>query len=281
MKVHILVTADILEDVPLTTLFKSTIRTGFPTADIHVWDNASEQRASVMAATDGCEAYYHEIAHRQHLADWISGTINSVPPDEPLAIVDPDTLWWKSVEDFVFPESTLWAGFYQPYAWNEWSSCLSAPRLHTSFLWIPRPARLREAVAGANLWGGRPCEEYRKTQLFMGSIQWMNGHAIFFDVCSSLYNAIGGTPFEKEHLNCYDHINSASFRQYVQFEKQKGFNLVHDLARTNQRALRGFYKETIVYWRQMHKRANDFAKMPRMHSMFPLPAYDPHADRVY
>jgi hypothetical protein len=278
MQVHILVTADILEDVPLTTLFKSTIRTGFPTADIHVWDNASEQQASVIASTDG-QAFYHRLDKRQHLACWIKWVINSVPPDEPLAIVDPDTIWWKSVEWFDL--SSLWAGFYQPYAWIEWTNTLGAPRLHTHFLYIPSPARLREAIAEVNFWSGKPCEGYRKMHLFMSNIQWMNGHAIFFDVCAQLYNAIGGTPFEEGHLQCYDHINSASFKRYVKFEKQEGFNLVHELARTNPAALRGFYKEMVVYWRQMHHRALNFAKMPRMHNMFPLPGYDPHATGAY
>jgi hypothetical protein len=235
-----------------------------------------------MASTDDNGAVYHRLNVRLHLARWIKFVLaEGYCVGEPLAIVDPDTIWWKSVEDFEFGEGTLWAGFYQPYAWYEWTHTLAAPRLHTHFLWVPDVERLLSKAEQYAPYNKAEPVGYRDCHLFEPQMVWMNGHSIFFDVCAQFYNAAGGTPFEEPHLQCYDHINSASFRQYVKFERQEGFELVHELARTNPTALCGLYKEMVVYWRQMHQRAIQFAKMPRMHNMFPLPAYDPHATGAY
>jgi len=88
----------------------------------------------------------------------------------------------------------------------------------------------------------------------MPCIQFVNGVPVFWDSCANLYNAIGGTSFTEKELDCYDHVNSATFYDEMlnEVEDKEAFKNQHLTAAYNPEQLRGFWKSTVTYY-QKHK----------------------------
>ena len=78
----------------------------------------------------------------------------------------------------------------------------------------------------------------------MGSVQFINGEPIFWDVCAGLYNMLGGEHFGAEHLACYEHLNSASWveEQVKRLGGKTGedFRMFHKLAPSDPELVRAF-----------------------------------------
>jgi hypothetical protein len=95
---------------------------------------------------------------------------------------------------------------------------------------------------------------YRDAQLWFPQIIYYEGMPLFHDTAAAAYHAIGGYCFEEDIMNKYDHLNSASFKDYMKFEKQEGFNYLHEIAAKNPRLLKGMWKEILAYWAEMYTR---------------------------
>jgi hypothetical protein len=261
MKVFTLVTADDPAMLSSTLLFLDTIRVGFPTAEIQVFDNFSKtwwykegtiwrqklDKAGLILRGQSDFRYHH--------ADWIRGVVERT--DGPYAIVDPDTIWWENCENFSANIPISVAGYMVPEMWNEWAGCPSHRRLHTSFLWVPDGVYLRECLHKAYPQHG----PYRPFNPFSPCVEFVGGDCWFRDTFCNATHALHYSceVFSDNVKERYDHLNSASF--YSEMEKlvdrPDGFREVHRLARENPTALRGLWREVDAYYERMARKLDD------------------------
>lgn len=255
MTVCCLITATRSDTYAQCTLALDTLRVGFPTAEIDVHVNAisAEKDKELFLRISGIGAKL--VATRStewHHADWIRAMMQRQDA-RPLVLVDPDCIFWENCEGFKFPG--LIAGMFVPDHWNHWSGCAYRSRLHTSFLWINDPEALCERLKAAFPQGGGeylPFDPFRPTTVFDF------GRPTFYDTIAILCHALPKQEvnvFGPEHLNCYDHLNCASFYHQMMekwdTEKQKAeFARIYSLAQTNPKELRGLWKSTMAYYDQ-------------------------------
>jgi hypothetical protein len=194
------------------TYFLNTVRVGFPKADIIAEVNLGETIPS----------YFSKLAKRGsdvgvkvcptpkllHHADWIRRVIEDTEGG-PLVIIDPDTHFWKSCEDWEFP-GYLMAGYYVPEMWNDFSKCKSYARLHSSFLFFPDVTALKERIQKLYPYSFGKLGNYHPCDPFMPSVKFVDQKPVFWDTCSVLYHMVGGYRFTEKELDCYEHLNSAS-----------------------------------------------------------------------
>jgi hypothetical protein len=180
--------------------------------------------------------FWHQEYPVVHHADWIRLQLTESYP-VPLVICDPDTVFWKSCEDWEFNERTLLAGYYVPRMWNDFACCVSVPRIHTSLMVFPDANDLRCALQGAYTEAWKKHGEYCPCDPFMGRVMFDEGKPLFWDCCANLYNMLQKVPksvshFGEEHKACYDHLNSASFydvmRDRLETKNREGFIMAHD-----------------------------------------------------
>lgn len=223
------------------TLVFKTLRTGFPTADIEVWDNAScpEARREIARQATKADARFVMTEGRTTHADWIAQMVRDAPAGEPLVLVDPDVAFWESVEDLTFPDDTLMAGRLIPRM-QVWGAIVE-PRLHTSLMFFPDPERVRAFLAGLHpaLFDFRP---------FHGAV-YREGEALrHIDTCGPLYSVAKDRcyAFTEKELNRYDHIWMGTspdyMREFFDAETCAYVENLHAKTRENLENLRGDWK---------------------------------------
>jgi hypothetical protein len=208
--VFILATCRSEELLPYTLLVFKTLRTGFPTAVVHVDGNALPDYAA-KAVEEECKrvgaSFFNGDLTIHH--SWLQHIVSK--ETAPLAIVDTDMIFFESVEDWQF--DTALGGARIPEWYDEFPGAITRSRLHTSLLFID-PVKVREQVA-----------EYEskyadtvftpKVNLFNPLCLPLNGRRYFHDTCSLLYHAIGGTEFTDAQLDSYFHFNFGTISDLV------------------------------------------------------------------
>lgn len=173
----------------------------------------------------------------------------------PMTILDGDMLFRETVEHWTFP--TLLAGYYIPLIYNDFSRCVSVPRLHTSFLWIRDSEELlstvKEKYAPAL---GKGCE-YSPLDPYAPRTMFFNYRPYFWDTCAVLYQMLGGTHFNKEQEDAYTHFHSASFYDIMleRLENKKGFEYLHAEAYKNDALMREYNGCINDYYQSKHQQA--------------------------
>lgn len=213
MKVHILATVRQPDLLPAATLVFKTLRVGFPTADVTVWVNGPKHYTEIFIAGEkaGLKAFT-ELTTMHH--KWVTYLIEH--ENEPFWICDTDIVFWDSMEKFDFDGSAL-AGRYSPQFRCQFANAITRPRLHTCLLRID-PVKVREEVeAYGNHFPDAYCTPRPSLEdlVYPRYIPTIGEMSRFSDTCSLLYNSIGGRWFMKEHLNCYDHLGSATLSDLV------------------------------------------------------------------
>jgi hypothetical protein len=255
-EVAILITCD-EKSFPVATMAFDTIRTGFPTALIKVYANDLPiemleqvfQRFSKIAGPTVWLTLQQRLSH----SEWIRAEVIGSSA-ETLFIVDGDTVFWESCEHFRF-DSPL-AGLKVPNMWNEFAQCPSMERVHTSHMTI-RPEELRQAIAKVDkTYGKYPV--YAEADYFSPRIVFQYGLPTFYDSLAQLSQAVKWYRYGETELNCYDHVNSASFYDvmYERLEQREKFAELHELARTNPAALRGLWRKVNKYYEACAARLN-------------------------
>lgn len=257
MHVHILVTIPRPELFKQCTLVFNTLRTGFPTADITVYDNANKEWPDILRLSKDVGANIANYPHRKHLADWIYEVVEAAEDNEPTIILDADIIFWSNCEGFSFEQ--VIAGMYIPKIWNEWAQCESWKRIHTSFLWISSPIKLKEAIAKAYPLALKEKGDYCPVSPFHPRVMFVHGTPYFWDCCSVLFNMIACGRFEEKHLDYYDHINSASFYDEMleRVEDKEAFKIMHKQAVENPNSMKGFYKAVRNYYIRMQLKLDE------------------------
>lgn len=236
------------------TLALKTVRVGFPTADIMVTINAQTSREDSLRVVKMCEdiaAGWHILDKEVHHAAWIAQQVQEYPGT--LIILDGDTHFWKSCEDWKFAD--LIAGYYVPEMWNDFAKCRSWERLHTSFLWFADTELVLDRIKALYPPAFQKCGEYCPLDPFMPSVKFIKGEPVFWDSTAVLYNMLGGSRFGPEHLDCYEHLNSASFFDVMheRLEAKELFTWLHTEAVKDPLLLKPFLWNNVnTYYRQKH-----------------------------
>lgn len=207
--VYILTWCDRVENLYGTTLVFKTLRVGFPTAEIHVVDNASlpAVRPVLRQYAQECNAEFTQleqgIAHHQ----FIEQTLNEQLEGSTI-FVDPDICFWKNVEGWSFEQ--LMAGRLIPKYACQFSGCITYPRLHTSFLYIPDVRALRQQLKNLR-------SQYIQFEPFRPAMFKAEGVWQRFDTGSTLYAALSEQmyAFTERELQAYDHLFCGTHLQMV------------------------------------------------------------------
>jgi hypothetical protein len=224
-----------------TLLVFKTLRTGFPTADIEVFDNGShpEVRDQIMAEAQRVGASFTGIKPQRWVDHYKWLLLERKPEGRPLVILDPDVIFWASVEDWSSP-GALMAG-------RRMSRINAGPivqhaRLHPSLLWIQDVEQLRLAMGTQGESLISPC---------LGSFE---GELHFWDTFSRLYEEMVHwcMSFTPEHLGCFDHLFFGSHLPVVAAQCSGDMDVIgraHVMASTgNYEALKGIWREQDAYF---------------------------------
>lgn len=181
-----------------TLLIFKTLRTGFPTARIEVFDNGShpDVRARIEHAAADVGATFTAMTLR-HFSDHLRWVLLEREHDgNPLVLLDPDIAFWRRVQDWDFGH-TLMAGRLIPQLGK--AARIGMPRLHPSLLWVPDVERLRSEASRSVPSG---------TDLVAQKVENSEGQVQVFDTMAALYQALKDqcTPFDEAQLDCYDHL---------------------------------------------------------------------------
>jgi hypothetical protein len=231
-----------------STLVFRTLRIGFPTAHVTIVDNnsISEVRHVLryLALRERCDYVQLDgdaaCAHHNFLESVVAraggGTV---------VFLDPDVVLWQNCEGWRF--DGLAAGRLIPCFADEFSGCVTLPRLHTSFLWIPDRERLRREVERLSC--DRIDFEPFRPFMFRDGDRWLR-----LDTGASLYAAFREQmiPFGEAELNAYDHLFCGSHIDQVMpglpEEEREAFRRSHARARAGEEDLRGLWREQERYF---------------------------------
>lgn len=231
-----------------------TIRTGFPNAQLnfhvnHLTKELDELIYDRIIAVDGTPS----AVFTDHFL-WIEKILGSLASyDSPICFVDGDIRFWSSVEDFDL--STPLTGMFIPGHVNEFFKAYYFARLHTSLLFIRSPKELVSLMKNCHPVLNIQDQErlYLRTDLIKPETVFIDRVPVAYDTCSKLYHTIGGRGFTEAELDCYDHLNSASFFKVMQgrFENEVdrlAFNEAHLQCEKNPDGMRGFWREVYDYY---------------------------------
>jgi hypothetical protein len=89
----------------------------------------------------------------------------------------------------------------------------------------------------------------------MPAVRFIGGRPFFWDSCANLFQMLGYkscAPLETKHLECFDHLNSASFYDVMmeRMDDNRGFAFAHnELVKTPEK-LRNLWPIIDSYYRQ-------------------------------
>lgn len=208
--VHILATCRNPDLLPYTLLVFDSLRTGFPSAKIHVHGNDLKDYAldrvrldsgSLGATFVNYPATIHHVWLEQLLAN----------ETEPSVLLDTDVVIYENVEGWQF--ETALAGARIPEWQDEFTNAITRARLHPSLLFV-NPVKYREAVAKYE--SQFPVTPFNPLiNLVYPICQPFKQRAYFSDTLSLAYHAIGGTAFTDRQLDGFFHFGVGTLSDIV------------------------------------------------------------------
>lgn len=236
------------------TLVFDTLRKGFPSSNIEVWDNYNNEDEKVHLI-ELCEkgGYHHNVSFKRwHHADWIEMIVNT--HDDEVVILDPDIIFYDNCQEFDFP--TLIAGRFVPTIWNEWFGAISYERLHTSFLQIRDCKELRKQLGEVYPPMLHPVyNDYTPLNPYRPAVNFYQGYPMAWDTCATIFHMVGGSCFTPNELSRYSHVNSSAFQEEMleRVKDKDSFRLQHHKAREKDYEwFRDFYKAEDKYYMEMN-----------------------------
>lgn len=209
-------------------------------------DNASVPDAREVlrrrAVEAGCSFHQFavEVLHHDFLKTCVA-TANG-----PVVICDPDIVFWDTVEDWEFEQ--LVGGRRIPMFFDEYTQCVTLPRLHTSLLFIRDANRFRQVIGGIQR-VRFDFDPFQPVMVRQGS-QWLR-----YDCGSTLYHALPEDmqPFLTSHLDAYDHLFGGSDPEFLKTLVQSGdretWQQWHDAAKHDVTKLKGIWVAQDAYFR--------------------------------
>lgn len=221
-----------------TLMVFKTLRTGFPTARVEVYDNGShpEAREQVMQACAEIDADFVAMESCHWTAHIARQLLEREDDGAPLVLLDPDVAFWASVEGWNFGDA-LMAGRLMPEVRS--GPIVSHARLHPSLLWVPSVARLRTAMAADEI---------------APHLRPAGGAVHFWDTLALAYARIGDRcqALSPEHLDCFDHLFFGSHLPVIDSRLSDHDTIIHRCHRAaaagDLEAIRGSWREQVDYF---------------------------------
>lgn len=212
--VHILATVRKPELLPAALLVFATLRTGFPTAPVHVWGNGLKREfvQAIGHAAQAAGASFSNLQPTCHDA-WIEQLVMNQA--QPFWIADTDLVFLDEVEWFFDAQDRdLFAGRFEP-AWREpWTGTRYTERLHTCLQWFS-PQALRGELAR---WNRQHVPEVFHT----AQVPFIRQHfipdrsgTILYDTTAGLWQAGWGTKFTERQNAAFEHLHAATYADEV------------------------------------------------------------------
>jgi hypothetical protein len=238
--VYILTWCNCLENLYGTTLVFKTLRIGFPTATIHIVDNASLPivRSYLQQHAQDCGAEFTQLTQAVAHHDFIEQILKQQAVGTAI-FVDPDICFWESIEAWDF--SSLMAGRLLPQYECEYTGCLTHARLHTSLLWIPDVKALLQAIATLQA-------QFFEYQPFRPIMFKLDNRWQRIDTTGMLYASLPHQmyPFTEHQLNAYDHLFCGThFRRVISNIRPDYallFERMHQSVQFDYRVLKGAWR---------------------------------------
>jgi len=248
MKCHILFTIRNDELAPYSYLVFRTIRIGFPTATIKVWFNGREEE--LIIDPDGFE--FEKIERTTH-HEWIKKLYNE--EKEPFFICDTDIVFYSEVENLSSDAGIT--GWLIPQWQDEFTRCVTRSRIHTCLMRID-PAKLRGEIDTYISSYNRMQSINPSASLFAPVVVPINGRPHFYDVCSVLYNAVGGAAFTDKVKDAFFHFNFGTISDIVLPTLKDGERMAQarEMVLNNPELGRGMWRVQEQYYRDRQSDAS-------------------------
>ena len=161
--------------------------------------------------------------------------------DDPFIVVDSDVVFHKNL-GWYKPTKNI-AGRYIPKYYEDFVKAVSEERLHTSLMYFSNIPELRKQIEESFV---QKCNgSFTPYNVFSPVVVKSNGQSIFYDSCSILYGAIGGEAFDKNVLDCYDHLFAGSFYKEL---KRPDLDRVFDSVFADASNIKDIYRSQNKYW---------------------------------
>lgn len=212
-------------------LFFETVRTGFPDADIHVVDNASDYRYrdEFARSTAKINGSFTKLTREVVHSNFVESLVNRENDD--FYIIDPDTIWFKRMPDRY---NAAMAGRLIPGFFDSYTGCNTLSRLHTSCLFLS-PDRIKAKVAGMKQFAFNGFRD----EMLMHDGKWIR-----YDTCGKLYHALKDEAhvFSDEENSAFAHLFCGTHLDLVKSHYPK-LAEIHSLVSTGKRDLQLLYRE--------------------------------------
>lgn len=242
-----------------STLTLQTLRTGFPNAEVNVFDNCSLPEAAReiqgLCFKSACTFYplRREVSH----PGFIEYMLTRATTDR-VVFLDPDIVFWDNCEGIELPPGKLFGGRRLPTFYDEYTQTITLERLHSSFLLFQGVSELRERVSALIL-------RHVSFSPFTPVSFTLGGRWFRLDTCASLYAAMTSAAhaFGPAELERYDHLLLGTQMDDVHSIRAEDWEVIqghHRAAREGDLSrLKGIYRFQEEYFA---KRAVDPGKLP-------------------
>ena len=248
-----------------TLLTFKTLRVGFPTAEVEVWDNGSlpELRDEIRAAAEAAGARFTAMPGRHH-TDHLRWLLLKRPAasGRTLVLADPDLVFYEDVERWDFA-GYLMAGRLMPAMRNP--GIVTRARLHTSLLYVPCVQSLRRAL---------PDEGLTKWSAIGGMVRDKSGR-VAWDSLAPVYSVVQRRckVFTPAQLDAFSHLFLGTHLGAVNVHPDAGGAVLYDAHRAaavgDLDALRGIWRRQENYFRSESPFATDRSSgpLPKLRAM--------------
>lgn len=197
-RIHILLHAESISDVPTAILTLDTLKIGFPTtSSISLWMTSTSEPFFREAAPQLWEKFpilINPWCDADH-ANWMECVFDTYSyNNDPLIFLDGDLIFYKDMEPLIEahiecnPESFMAGHLIAPAirCYMEW-----VERLHTSFLIFPRPSDLKQHINNCphqTRW--TPVKFFPPQVVFGTDSNHAKPRARFYDTAANLFHAL-------------------------------------------------------------------------------------------
>ncbi len=253
MKVFILATCRKAELLPAATLVFDSLRTGFPNAEVIVFDNGNsdDHKAAIREKVKEVGGTWVRMPERVIHHQWIEGITEKMMDErqEPFYFLDTDVVFWENFEQWGFDKKIPLAGRYIPRFADDFTLCDTVERLHTSLLWVNPDAVRKQLIEFKRRF---PVSDFNPLANLYYPLHVPPD--TFYDTCSMLYQAVGGQPFTRTQLNCYDHLFCGTISDIVgPHLNDGGMQARHQDYFKDPTSMRGIWKKQDEYYRAKAK----------------------------
>lgn len=250
IKVYILTRCADINNLWASTMIFKTLRTGFPTAKVYVYDNCScdEARKEIEAAARESSCDFAGLTEPIEESDFLRETISKESGQ--VVFLDTDIYFWDNCEEYT--AEALVSGRYIPEYIDDIYNAIMYSRLHSSFLWIKDAKKLNEKISKLN-------ETYPDLDPFNSYRIADNDLWYQYDIAARLYSVLDKdnfSSFDSDMLSKYESLYMGAkfflLEQKDHFSKSELYGLIeewHDLYKEEPEQIKGMQSAQDNYFK--------------------------------